>query len=151
TPPQVSCPPDLLISETRKDSVAVTFGPPTVSDNCDPAPKLYSFPASGSQFPIGDTPVTWTAVDASGNSNSCTFTVSVVPARLFFVSNANDSGSGSLRDALLKAGRGKEKNLIRFSLPFGSPNTIHLLSPLPEISNPTVIDGWSQSGSNRPP
>jgi hypothetical protein len=56
-----------------------------------------------------------------------------------------------LRDALAKAARGKEKNLIRFSLPIGSPNTIRLLSPLPEITNPTVIDGWSQGGSNRPP
>lgn len=41
--------------------------------------NLYSVPASGSAFPVGTNIVRTYAVDASGNSNSCTFTVTVVP------------------------------------------------------------------------
>src|SRR5438552_1433439 len=34
-PPQLTCATVILVSETRRSSTSVTFGPPTVSDNCD--------------------------------------------------------------------------------------------------------------------
>ncbi|RYZ22533.1 MAG: HYR domain-containing protein [Chitinophagaceae bacterium] len=39
---------------------------------------LASGPASGATFPIGNTNVTWEAVDAGGNRATCTFTVTVI-------------------------------------------------------------------------
>ena len=39
--------------------------------------NLVSSAASGSTFPVGMTTVTNTATDASGNTSSCTFTVTV--------------------------------------------------------------------------
>ena len=53
----------------------VTF---TVSatDNCG-VTNLVSSRPSGSTFPVGMTTVTNTATDASGNTSSCTFTVTV--------------------------------------------------------------------------
>ena len=57
----------------------------TASDTCSSVSVAVT-PASGGVFPIGDTPVQATAVDAWGNSNQCAFTVTVVvheSARLF--------------------------------------------------------------------
>lgn len=48
----------------------------TVSDNCAGATILSSH-ASGQQFPVGTTAVTYKAIDAAGNSRSATFTVTV--------------------------------------------------------------------------
>jgi hypothetical protein len=49
----------------------------TATDNCPGVTISYS-PASGSVFPKGTTPVTATATDASGNTASTTFTVTVL-------------------------------------------------------------------------
>ncbi len=43
---------------------------------------VVSSPASGSTFPLGTTIVTNTAIDACGNNNSCTFTVTVNDTRV---------------------------------------------------------------------
>ena len=50
---------------------------PTATDAVDPAPSVVCTPASGSTFAIGTTPVTCTATDASDNSASASFTVTV--------------------------------------------------------------------------
>ena len=55
------------------------------------------------------------------------------------VTNANDSGSGSLRGALLAANSG---DYIRFATPFfASARTIELLTPLPVINQSIAIQG----------
>jgi hypothetical protein len=46
-------------------------------DAVDPSPAVACAPPSGSTFAIGDTAVTCTAADASGNSAAATFTVHV--------------------------------------------------------------------------
>src|SRR5207248_1638003 len=48
------------------------------TDNCS-VTNLVSVPASGSAFPVGVTTVTNTATDSSGNSSTCSFTVTVTP------------------------------------------------------------------------
>src|SRR6185503_12292687 len=48
----------------------------TASDNC-PGVTVVCTPASGSCFPVGTTTVTCTATDASGNTATCSFTVTV--------------------------------------------------------------------------
>ncbi len=50
--------------------------PPTATDNCGPA-TVTSTHTSGSQFPLGNTTVTYTATDNVGNSSTCSFTVTV--------------------------------------------------------------------------
>jgi probable HAF family extracellular repeat protein len=49
----------------------------SATDNYDPAPRISCDPPSGSIFAIGTTTVNCTAVDASGNSTSGTFTITV--------------------------------------------------------------------------
>jgi len=58
-------------------------------------------------------------------------------AATFTVSNANDTGPGSLRQAILDANASSPPNEILFTLP--SPYTIAPLSPLPDITNKVAL------------
>ncbi|HEX6952635.1 MAG TPA: PxKF domain-containing protein [Gaiellaceae bacterium] len=68
-------------------------------------------------------------------------------AGTFVVTNANDSGPGSLRQAILDSNGGGGGS-ITFSIP-GTAPTIPLLSPLPPITAKVVLDGTTQP--NTPP
>jgi len=74
TPPEINCPADITLEATGPDGAVGTF---TVSatDLYDKAPTITIDPPSGSMFPMGTTQVTCTATDSSGNSSSCTFSV----------------------------------------------------------------------------
>lgn len=75
TPPVISgCPGN--ISVTSAAPLAVTWTPPTATDNCT-TPTLTSSHQPGAVFPFGTTTVTYTAKDAANNMANCTFTVTV--------------------------------------------------------------------------
>lgn len=77
-PPVIECPIESLVVECAESGGAVvTFDLPGVLDDQDPNPSIVCIPASGSHFPVGDTVVTCTATDSSGNASSCSFTISV--------------------------------------------------------------------------
>ena len=146
TAPVIVCPGNITAAEFPYNSghAIVTFPGPTLSD-CDPSPITNSSPASGTFFPLGTNLVTWTAADHSGNSNSCAFTIRVIPYQLV-VTSTNNSGPGTLRQALLDANDAPGENLILFSLAGSGGHKIHLLSALPSVTSPVIIDGWSQPG-----
>ena len=74
TPPQLmSCPPDVTLS--LPDSIH-TWINPEVSDNCDSV-ALTSNIASGTSFPLGITQVVFTVTDGCGNTNNCSFTITI--------------------------------------------------------------------------
>src|SRR6185436_15828192 len=76
-PPLITCPANTLVNAAPGEcSSNVTFNV-TATDNCA-VTSLVSVPSSGFAFPIGTTTVTNTARDSSGNSNRCTFTVTVL-------------------------------------------------------------------------
>jgi uncharacterized repeat protein (TIGR03803 family) len=80
TPPSITCPANVSVGCSLDRLAVVTFPAPNVSDTCDPHPTVSSAPASGSaSFPVGVTTVVCTAVDASGNTNTCSFTVTRAP------------------------------------------------------------------------
>jgi len=65
----------------------------------------------------------------------------------FIVSNTADTGPGSLRQAILDSDAAKGvTNKINFAIPGQGVQAIAPLSPLPTISNPVLIDGFSQPG-----
>ena len=74
-PPFVVAPPDqfLALGENQTSAV-VNYPAPTPADNC-PGVTLVATPPSGSTFPAGETIVTATATDASGNTATATFLV----------------------------------------------------------------------------
>ncbi len=74
------------------------------------------------------------------------------PLRAFLVTNTNDYGPGSLTQAILDANAAPNQggpDLVRFNLPGAGPHTIALEAPLPAITDPLVIDGYSQPGAVR--
>jgi hypothetical protein len=74
--PVISCPADIVVSNDPGQCSAVVNYSVTAKDNC-PGVTVASSPPSGSAFPKGTTTVTSTATDASGNTSSCSFTVTV--------------------------------------------------------------------------
>ena len=82
-------------------------------------------------------------------SNVATVTISVNPKTLY-VTNTNDSGPGSLRQALTEAAASNSPgaDTIDFKLPGTGPFVIAPASPLPAVSHPTIINGYSQPGAH---
>jgi len=64
---------------------AVYFTPPLASDNCGNSVQVTCNPPSGTVFGPGEQLITCTAVDSSGNSNQCSFTLTVLaPLQVVF-------------------------------------------------------------------
>jgi RHS repeat-associated protein/uncharacterized repeat protein (TIGR01451 family) len=66
----------------------------------------------------------------------------------FTVLNTNDSGAGSLRQAILDANITAVPDLITFNIPGTGVHTIAPTSALPTIEQPVDIDGYTQPGSS---
>src|SRR5262245_45407421 len=71
-----------------------------------------------------------------------------VVASTFTVTNTNDSGSGSLRQAITDANNHAGADTINFNISGGGVHTIKPDSTLPAITSPVTIDGYSQPGSS---
>lgn len=65
------------------------------------------------------------------------------------VTNTNDAGAGSLRQAIISA-NATTAVTIGFNVSQSGVVSISLQSPLPALSQPVVIDGLSQSGGSGP-
>ena len=65
------------------------------------------------------------------------------------VTQTGDGGTGSLREALICANLSPGLDTIGFNIPGAGPHTIKPQTALPEITNPVVIDGYTQ-GSGTP-
>jgi len=73
-----------------------------------------------------------------------------VHAVSFFVTNTNDSGPGSLRQAIISANSTLESDTISFNIGSG-PVIISPITPLPPIIYPIIIDGTTQQGFTSAP
>jgi hypothetical protein len=73
-------------------------------------------------------------------------TTASTSAAILTVSNVNDSGPGSLRQAINDANQNPGPDTIVFNIPGGGVHTIAPLTPLPTITDPLVIDGTTQPG-----
>ncbi|HKR10428.1 MAG TPA: Calx-beta domain-containing protein [Pyrinomonadaceae bacterium] len=74
------------------------------------------------------------------------FTFSTPTFQSFTVTNANDQGSGSLREAIVNANATPGPDTIVFNIPGAGVKTISLSTPLPEITGQVVIDATTQPG-----
>ncbi len=85
-PPSITCPPNqtAVTDQNACPSPAcqtVDYPAPTAADNC-PGVDTVCNPPAGTCFPVGVTTVTCTATDASGNTASCSFTVTTFDTAL---------------------------------------------------------------------
>ncbi len=78
TPPVVQCPGDVLVDGTGPNGATTAFQIATATDNRDPSPVVLCDRLSGEVFDYGGSIVRCLATDSSGNSSSCSFTVTVV-------------------------------------------------------------------------
>lgn len=105
---------------------------------------------SGYDTPAGGLP----AVDIDGGPRRIGSAVdrgayesSVVDVTELVVTHAGDSGSGSLRQAILDANSLPNFNTIRFAIPGNTGAILIAQSPYPDIVTPMRIDGFTQSGA----
>jgi uncharacterized delta-60 repeat protein len=77
TPPTITCPANQVAStDPGQCSAVVNYPPATASDDCSSV-TVSCVPASGATFSTGAATVNCTATDASGNTATCSFTVTV--------------------------------------------------------------------------
>ncbi len=78
-PPVPVCPDPIFVPSMVKEcGNTVSWATPSATDNCDNSVSMVPDIPPGSFFPVGITPVTYTAVDDAGNIATCTFDVTVV-------------------------------------------------------------------------
>ena len=80
TPPVVTVPTDVTAPATSVSGAVVTYPPATAQDNVAGTLPVTCTPASGAMFALGQSTVTCTATDPSGNTGSASFHVSVTYA-----------------------------------------------------------------------
>jgi len=66
----------------------------------------------------------------------------------YTVTNTNDSGAGSLRQAILDANANPGADTIDFDIPAAGVQTITPATQLPAITSPVTTNGFSQPGSS---
>jgi hypothetical protein len=89
-------------------------------------------------------------VTANAGSNDATILVRQCMAapNTFVVNNTNNSGAGSLRQAILDANATAGTQTITFNIPGAGVRTISPTSALPDITDRVVVDGYTQPGFN---
>jgi len=70
-------------------------------------------------------------------------------AATFTVVNTNDSGAGSLRQAILDANANPGMDTIAFNIPGAVVHTITPASNLDAITDPVLVDGYTQPGTSQ--
>ena len=93
-------------------------------------------------------PVAVMATDSLGNSSEISDCHVLDSGHM--VTNTNDAGPGSLRDAIIQANLAFDESRIYFNIP-GWPHTITPATPLPVITSPVIIDARSQPGYDGTP
>ncbi len=80
----------------------------------------------------------------------CFLQFQAAPAATFTVTNADDSGPGSLRQAILDANTASGADTISFNIPGAGVHTVSPLSSLPPLTDDSgvTIDGYAQPGAS---
>jgi hypothetical protein len=89
-PPVLTCPTNQSVGCNSTNGAQVFYSA-TATDNCDGTVPVVFTPPSGSYFSLGTNIVAGVATDSSGNSNTCTFTITVQESTLinFALSGTN--------------------------------------------------------------
>ena len=106
--------------------------------------------------------ITATATDEANNTSEFSQCITAVEQFTYTVTSVADGGDSDVGDGLCDNGSGDctlraaieeanattEASLIQFDIPGAGPHTIQPGIPLPEITEPLVIDGYTQPGAS---
>ena len=92
--------------------------------------------------------ITATATDKDGNTSEFSAPIASFAAGPEVVTTTSDSGPGSLRQAILNANAKPGRDTIAFNLPGSGVQSIVPKTSLPPITDPVVVDGYTQPGSS---
>jgi hypothetical protein len=92
TPPVLRLPGTITVAATSRQGARVSYTV-TATDDTDPHPTVSCSPPSGGVFPLGDTTVSCTATDASGNRAPGSFHVRVLVSFGSFLPLINNDGT----------------------------------------------------------
>ncbi|HTC94262.1 MAG TPA: hypothetical protein VK699_12550 [Terriglobales bacterium] len=127
----------------------------TTSGACSPGCTADAKWDSGVHAPAFSFSITFDAaqITAFGGGNSFPYFCSIHLASMTgtvlinpIVTTTSDSGAGSLRQAILNFNANSSFTGIAFNIPGAGVHTINLLSALPAMTHPGVLDGTSQPG-----
>ena len=76
------------------------------------------------------------------------FAAAIARGNTYTVTNTDDSGAGSLRQAILDANANPGADTIAFNIPASGVQTIMPASDLPQITDKVTIDGYTQPGTS---
>ena len=106
-----------------------------------------SFSTTVRAEPGGQMVLTATATDPSGDTSE--FSAALVPpSPSLLVTNANDSGPGSLRQAIVTLDATEEARPISFDIPGTGVHTIMPATDLPALAAAGIVDGYPQPGAS---
>jgi hypothetical protein len=75
------------------------------------------------------------------------FAAATASANTYTVTSIADSGAGTLRQAILDANANPGADTIAFNVVGSGVHTIALASPLPTVTDPVTVDGYTQAGA----
>ena len=120
-PPTIACSTNITVTTTGNCPAVVNFST-SGSDNCG-SPTVVANPLSGSAFAVGTNTVNVTATDAAGNTNTCSFTVTVLPGP----------------SPLLSISQSGTNVVLCWSNAFGC----YALQYAPALISPPATNGWT--------
>lgn len=93
---------------------------------------------------------TTTEMDTSDNSFGSTseYSVPVVARHYITITNTDDDGQGSLRQAIEDSNENPGEDVLDFNIPGTGVQTIQPETALPWIEDTVIIDGYSQNGAS---
>ncbi|MBI3952270.1 MAG: hypothetical protein HY314_17610 [Acidobacteria bacterium] len=137
---------DLVVVDPANHQLFIlTPGNETESDNPHSAFRILQSAAPVTVLPMRLNEDALTDLVILRDGSCAPAVVLTAPMATFTVTNTNNSGAGSLRQAILGANASPGADMINFSVGSGG-KTINLTSALPTITDAVTIDGTTQPG-----
>lgn len=137
---------DLMVFDRASDQMHIVSGGPGTER---PGHDVASLKAEGgamAALPMRSNRTALTDLVSLTSSRTDLSLASISPAATFTVTNTNDSGGGSLRQAILDSNQNPGPDTIDFNAGGVGAQTITVNSPLPAITDPVTLDGTTQPG-----